>query len=58
MQRLYVLAPNEPLLLLLADEEACRQLDSGADPADIIVSARTIDTSLIITINDDGSVAI
>lgn len=58
MSRVYVLAVKDQLLLLLADEKACRQLDSGASLKDINVHARTIDTSLIITINDDGTVTI
>lgn len=58
MSRLYVLPLEDKLLLLFADEKACRQLDSGADPNDIKVSARTIDTSLIINIDNDGIVTI
>lgn len=58
MTRLYVLPAKDQLLLLLADAGACRQIDSGADIEDVIFSARTIDSSLIILINDDGTVAI
>ncbi len=58
MSRLYVLPQKDKLLLLHADEKACRQLDSGADPKDICASAKTIANSLIITISDDGTIAI
>ncbi len=58
MSRLYICPVNDKLLLLHADQEACQKLDSGASPEDINVFARTIDTSLILTINDDGTVTI
>lgn len=58
MKRLYVLPANDQLLLLLADEKACRQLDAGADLEKVTFSGRTIDGSLIININDDGTVTI
>ena len=58
MQRLYVLPVKDQLMLLLADQEACRQLDAGADLKDIQVFARTIDTSLIINIDENVQVDI